>query len=116
MNQPNTEIKQQLSALADLCCQTLDGDHDQLDERAEPLLKSLLMSGYTRLEGASLRSDIETQVKDRCRDDSMHRGGALSAITDQLQQKFDDLARWESSQPDQADPPKAANISSRSNS
>jgi hypothetical protein len=70
------------------------------------------MSGYAKIEGANLQVDIENRVKDKCREPAMHRGGALSSITGQLQTKFDDLKRWESRQPDDSNPAKAANISS----
>lgn len=112
MSNTNPQIEEQLSKLADIICQSLNGEQAAVPDESEALLKSLLMSGYARKEGTSLQSDIESRVKDKCRDPAMHRGGALSGITKQLQEKFNDLVRWESKQPEEREKPKAANISS----
>ncbi|NNE01042.1 MAG: hypothetical protein HKN47_27310 [Pirellulaceae bacterium] len=115
MNNTNPQIDEQLQKLAELCCNALDANADseiELSETTEQLLKSLLMSGYARKGDASLQADIEARVKDSCREPAMHRGGALSSLTEKLQKKFDDLVRWESRQPDEHTDPKAANISS----
>ncbi|MCO8121674.1 hypothetical protein NHH03_08000 [Stieleria sp. TO1_6] len=112
MTQSNPQIEEQLSKLARLCCDSLDGGEPVAGEESDALLKSLLMSGYARQEGASLQADVESRVKQLCQKPAMHRGGALSGITSNLQEKFDELVRWESQQPKQQDEPKAANISS----
>ncbi|GAA4453722.1 hypothetical protein [Novipirellula rosea] len=115
MSDTNPQINEQLNKLAAICCEQLEGNEPTtaMDEAStKPLLKSLLMSGFSRKEGASLQVEIENRVKDRCRDTSMHRGGALSSITGKLQKQFDDLARWESKQPGDDSKAKAANISS----
>ncbi|QEG39749.1 hypothetical protein UC8_17470 [Roseimaritima ulvae] len=108
----NPQIGEQLDALADLCFQKLNGDESELDRRSEPLLKSLLMSGYVRQHGQNITASIETRVKKKYREQAMHRGGALSSITEGLQQQFDHLVKWESQQPRQETPSKPANISS----
>ncbi|TWU45730.1 hypothetical protein Q31b_09060 [Novipirellula aureliae] len=112
MTPTNPQIEKQLNELANLCCETLDGDEAGLNARSKPILKALLMSGYVRKQGNNLRSEVESRAKSRCRDAAMHRGGALSGITRKLQQQFDDLVRFESQQPTDQTDAKAANISS----
>ncbi len=115
MSANNPQIDGQLDKLAELLCLQLESETDGRtteDPVIDQLLKSLLMSGYARKEGANLQVDIENRVKDRCREPAMHRGGALSSITGQLQKKFEDLKRWESRQPEDKTDAKAANISS----
>ncbi|TWU48364.1 hypothetical protein [Rubripirellula reticaptiva] len=115
MSDTNPQIEEQLDKLATICCEQLNGDESSLaieDSTIAELLKSLLMSGYARKEGANLQVDIENRVKSKCQEPAMHRGGALSSITAQVGKKFQDLKRWESRQPNEKSDPKAANISS----
>jgi hypothetical protein len=112
----NPQIESQLDELADLCCQSLNGDSSAITDRSESLLKALLMSGYARTSGTSLQADLEARAKEKCREPAMHRGGALSGISKQLQDKFNDLVRWESRQPEQTSEPKAANFSAATKS
>ncbi len=112
MKETNPEIEEQLDALAELCCETLKGDDSGLALRADALMKSLLMSGYVRKTGPNITAELESRVKRRCPEPAMHRGGALSGVTQKLQQKFDKLVQWESERPEVQSPPKAANISS----
>ncbi|QEF97615.1 hypothetical protein Mal15_16560 [Stieleria maiorica] len=118
MNDTNPQIEEQLDKLASICCEQLKGDSPRTlpeDSTVDDLLRALLMSGYARRSDKTLQVDIEHRVKDLCRDPAMHRGGALSSMTEQLQSKFDELKSWESRQPDDKSPPKAANISSAGN-
>ncbi|PAY18667.1 hypothetical protein CKO51_15160 [Rhodopirellula sp. SM50] len=115
MSNVNPQIEKQLDKLASICCTRLEhsSKNPALDDSSvEELLKSLLMSGYARLPDRTLQVDIEDRVKDMCREPAMHRGGALSGLTQQLQNKFDQLKSWESRQPDETSKAKAANISS----
>ncbi|QDT02064.1 hypothetical protein K227x_04350 [Rubripirellula lacrimiformis] len=111
MKDTNPQVEEQLNKLAEIICESLNGKEAVVNDESEALLKSLLMSGYARQEGVSLQVDLEARVKDACREPTMNRGGELSAITGKLLQKFNDLKRWESRQPDDQDKPKAANIS-----
>jgi len=112
MTKTNPQIEKQLDELAELCCETLNGNDSGLSERSKPILKALLMSGYVRKQGKDIRSEVESRAKSRCRDPAMHRGGALTGITSGLQKQFDDLVRFESEQPSEKADAKAANISS----
>ncbi|TWU22315.1 hypothetical protein Pla52o_33710 [Novipirellula galeiformis] len=112
MNETNPEIEASLDALATLCCESLSGTADPAVDRSERLLKTLLMSGYVGKKKASFQVDLETRVKAKCRDCAMHRGGALSSMSEKLAKQFADLARWESKNPSDTSPSKAANISS----
>jgi hypothetical protein len=116
----NPELESQLDALADLCCDALQGETSLLIGRGEALLKSILMSGYVRKEGRTLAVEIETRVKDRCRDASFHRGGELASMAKHLQDRFDDLILWHARRPEEEkypreqSPPKAADYSASS--
>ncbi|WP_144057734.1 hypothetical protein [Novipirellula maiorica] len=108
----NPEIEAHLNEIAKICCRSLAGESDAEMDRIENLLKSLLMSGYVGKKHRSFQVDLETRVKDQCRDCAMHRGGALSSMSEKLAKKFADLTRWESRTPSDASPAKPANISS----
>jgi hypothetical protein len=112
MTETNPQIEKQLDALADLCCAKLAGDMENYDDRSEALLSALLKSGYLRKTGHGIQAELEARVKKLCRYPAMHRGGALSGITSRLQNRFDQLAKWESKKPDSRSKAKAANISS----
>lgn len=112
MGKLNPEIDQHLEKLAELCCQCLQGEASLVDEQVEPLLKSLLMSGFARNAKTSLQVEVEDRVKAKCQDQSMHRGGALTALTQKLQDKLKRLSTWESRKPEGFPPSKPANISS----
>lgn len=112
MSDTHPPIDEHLNKLADIVCQSLQGERAASGAETEALLKSLLMSGYASHRSTSLQAEVEARVKDQCREPAMHRGGALSAITKQMQEQFSELTRWESKQPKKRDGPKAANISS----
>jgi hypothetical protein len=115
MSDTNPQIEKQLDKIAEICCQQIESGVtvSQSDEASvEALLKALLMSGYVHKEDRNLQVDIENRIKDRCREPSLHRGGEITSLTDQLQTRFNELKRWESRQPDDDSKPKTANISS----
>lgn len=112
----NPEIEKQLATLAELCCQKLNGDSEELTERTTPLLKTLVQSGYARSENVPLQVELERRIRKLCREPAMHRGAAVRGLTRQLQEKFDDFARWESTRPTSEEPPQAANVSSAAKS
>ena len=113
----NPQIEATLDELANLICQSLQGKEEDFVGRRDPLLKTLVMSGFAGKEGQSIVQQVENRVKDRCGDPAMHRGGALSSMTSELGAKFEEISRWESKtpkeskSPGQESPPKAANIS-----
>ncbi len=113
---PNPQVEEQLDALVKLCWQSLQGHSSDLGSRSEPLLKSLLMSGYVRLYGRNISAELEKRVKAQYREQAMHRGGALSSIVAGIQKKINQLVQWESQQPGESTPSKAANISSATDS
>ncbi len=113
MHQHNPEIENHLDALAEICCDSLSGEKGVDDDRVKRVIESLVMSGYGRDHSEiSLQSEIESRVKDQCRDGAMHRGGALSAITKKMSEQLRETIRWQTRQPEDDAPPKAANISS----
>ncbi|WP_145389809.1 hypothetical protein [Stieleria neptunia] len=115
MSKTNPQIEKQLDKLASICCTRLENtssDPTMDDAAVDELLKALLMSGYARQADRTLQVELENRVKDMCRDPAMHRGGALTGLTEQLQNKFDQLKSWESRQPGETSTAKAANISS----
>lgn len=112
----NPEVEKQLAVLAELCCRRLEGDTEEFNSRAKPLLKSLVESGFARAGNVPLQVELERRIRDLCREPAMHRGGAVSGLTSQLQKQFDELARWESVRPASDEPPQAANVSSAAKS
>ena len=112
----NPEIESQLQALAELCCRALSGHEAGTQERVEPLLKALLMSGYARSAQTTLQADLEARVKKLCPQAGGHRGEELLGLTRQFQDKFNNLALWESKQPEGYPPARPANISSATDS
>lgn len=112
MSDLNPQIESQLDSLAELCCAALQGGDPIASEKTDKLLRGLLMSGFSRKSSAPLLKEIETRVKDRCSEPAMHRGGALSSISDQLQKRYENVARWYANQPHDDSGTKGANISS----
>lgn len=117
MTHANPQIQAQLDELATLCCQQLAGHHGESAERVEPLLKSLLMSGYKPKDPPSFKIELESRIKSQCGEKASHRGGSLSSLSDQIGAKLIEMMRWHTKSPDglspnQSSPPKAANISS----
>ncbi|WP_442509358.1 hypothetical protein SH528x_000927 [Novipirellula sp. SH528] len=55
----NPEIEADLNELAKICCRSLAGESDAGMDRAENLLKSLLMSGYAGKKNRSFQVDFE---------------------------------------------------------
>ncbi|WP_168565757.1 hypothetical protein [Crateriforma spongiae] len=110
-SESNPQIDELFDELAELCCQCLQGDQSHMADRSEALLKSLIQNGYARKDG-SIQAEIESRAKDGCRESAMHRGGELSGLTKNLQDRFDRLAKWNSDNPPSDNQAKAANISS----
>ncbi len=115
MSKINSQCESQINALADLCCETLQGNQSNLDERKDKLIKSLVMSGYARHEGLSLQAELESRVKEKCSDPAIHRGSELAGVTNHLQEIFDEVVRFETKLPEKKSKPQAANISSATN-
>ncbi len=107
----NQEIEAQLQALTDLCCDALNGEALDL-ERTDQLTKSLLMSGFVHEENKPLQPELESRVREACREPAMHRGAEIKAVTDKVQSSLNKHVRWESKQPEGKSPAKGANISS----
>ncbi len=111
MNETNPEIEANLDAIATICCAAISGDANAELNRVDGLLKSLLMSGYSRSANRSFEVDLETLVKEKCGEKVSHRGGELSALSAKFASQFAALARQQSKSPTDHVPPKAANIS-----
>ena len=100
MSVHNPQVERQLQVLTEMCCNALNGERDEIAERAEPILKSLLMSGYVRTSETRLQEDLETRVKEVLGKQTLHSSEALSAAVGVLQGILDKLAHWESKTPD----------------
>jgi len=107
----NPQVESQLQVLTEMCCDAVSGERTEIAERSEPILKSLLMSGYARNAESTLQVELENRAKEKCLDRAMHRGAELSAVAKHLQDKFNKLALWESKQPETSTPAKTANVS-----
>ncbi|MDZ4852740.1 MAG: hypothetical protein SGI77_25930 [Pirellulaceae bacterium] len=101
MTQLNPEVEAQLTALAQLCCDTLNGVNHDLIDQSEPLLKALLMCGFNRNKVQTLMVEVEQRAKNICPLCTLHRGGELASLTSGLEQKFKILVQWESTSPNQ---------------
>jgi hypothetical protein len=112
METNNPQIEAHLNELTKLCCEAFSTEMSTLGERTEPLLKSLLMSGYQRHAKQPLRTELEARVRAACPEPAMHRGAEINGVTEQIQKKYEDLLRWESRQPEGRTKAKSANISS----
>lgn len=110
MDEKNPEIEASFDALANICCDALNGNNDEGLERTDALLKSLLMSGYHRSKDRVFQVDLENRVNEKCRDRAIHRGGELSSLSTILAKKFTELARWDSKTPEDESPSQAAHI------
>ncbi|QDV71188.1 hypothetical protein Poly24_49220 [Rosistilla carotiformis] len=117
-HEKNIEVEGQLAELTKLCCDSLEADRASLPERIEPLLKSLLMSGFERQKKQPLGVELEARILAACEGRSTQRGAEIRGVANQVQRKYDYLVRWESSHP--KDPQKQgtqpANISSATDS
>jgi hypothetical protein len=112
MTEHNPEVERQLEVLANLCCEAVQGGSMDVEQRAEPILKSLLMSGYERTAPTTLQTDLEARVKAQCAGSINPHSEKLIAVTRQIQAKYKKLVLWESRQPEGYPPAKSANISS----
>jgi hypothetical protein len=113
MEQSNPQIEASLDALATICCAAIDGSENPAElERVDGLLKTLLMSGYARLDQRSLQVDLESRIKEKCTSVS-HRVGDLASLSARIASQFADLARQQSRTPD--DLSRAANSSPATN-
>jgi hypothetical protein len=116
MSDYRPQIEKQLTELASLCCEAIQNGAEHLPERSESLIEALLRSGFSRNSHRSLQVEIENRVKELCQDRAMHRRGAISSITSQLQSKYEEKRRWETQQAGKENDAKAANISSATGS
>jgi hypothetical protein len=100
METSNPQIEASLNALATICCDAISGGDNRAElERVDGLLKTLLMSGYARMD-RSLEVDLENRVKGQCIKSVSHRGGELSSLSAKLARQFSNLARQQSQTPD----------------
>jgi hypothetical protein len=107
----NQVVEKHLTTLAQLCCDSLAGEGEPLIDRAEPLLKSLLLSGFGRSSGPPLQVELEKRIVAQCSQAAMNRHAVVSGLTGKLQKQFDEMVRWESKSPAEDNPPQAANLS-----
>ncbi len=114
----NPEIEGHLSKLAEVCSESLGGGGEPDTKIVEQLLKSLLMSGFTRLERPPLQTELERRMKAGSNDKALHHAEEVLGITRAIQKKFDAMKLWESTKPgdDNKNDTKAANYSSATDS
>ncbi len=114
----NPEVESHLTKLAEICCQSLRGGGDPDSNVVDHLLKSLLMSGFARMDRPPLQNELERRMKEGPDDKALHHAEEVLGITRAVQKRFDVLKRWESKHPgdENKDKTKAANISSATDS
>jgi hypothetical protein len=107
MEKSNPQIEASLEALATICCSAIGGNENGAGlERVDGLLKTLLMSGYARMD-RSLEVDLENRVKEQCINSVLHRAGELSSLSAKLARQFSNLARQQSQTPNDNSLPSA---------
>jgi hypothetical protein len=99
MASTNPEIEAQLTALASLCCKRIADGESVQEDRVKNLCKALLMSGFEQKSGPPLATQLEKRVRSDCKEPAIHRGAEINAVTNEIQRIYDDLVRWQSSQP-----------------
>jgi hypothetical protein len=99
METTNPQIDANLDALATICCNSINGELNAGLERADALLKSLLMSGYKRLGERPLQVDLETRVSEKCGQCLPRGSGELTSLCTNLARRFANLASRESKTP-----------------
>lgn len=116
MSETTPEIEGILDELADLCCETLEGEGEGLTQRSRPLLDALARNGYSRKTHPPLQNEIENRVLAKCQEPTIHRRGELAGVTKQVQHDFDELVRWNTKNPQKDSGTRPANISSATDS
>jgi hypothetical protein len=112
MNELNPEMTRQVHDLARLIGRKLQRENFDLQEQAQPLVQSLVRGGYSRMSDVNLQVRLEARVLDEFAEVVIHRRREMSAMAGDLQQSYEDLVKWETNQPNPPGPPKAANLSS----
>ena len=114
----NPEIESHLTKLAEVCCQSLRGSGEPDSKVVDSLLKSLLMSGFARMDRPPLQHELEQRMKDGPDDKALHHAEESLGITRSIQKRFDAIKLWESKHPgdDKKNDTKAANYSAATDS
>ncbi len=114
----NPQVESHLTKLAEVCCESLRGGGEPNSKVVDQLLKSLLMSGFARMERPPLQTELERRMKQGADGKALHHAEEVLGITRSIQKRFDALKLWESKSPgdDKKDDTKAANISAASDS
>lgn len=112
----NPQLESQLEALTDLCWQALEHRQSITDDRAQHLLKALIMCGYERSEHSGLAAELESRIRARLRSKTLPHSDELGGMTKQLQIQYEKMAKWDSKTPSKYTPSQAANISSATDS
>ncbi|MCA9134748.1 MAG: hypothetical protein KDA45_16385 [Planctomycetales bacterium] len=112
MKSLNPELESQVDALAELCCNILQGQENDSSGQAQPLLQALVHGGYARLSDVNLQTRLESRAVEKCREKAIHRRGELAAIAGQMQQEFEALVKWKTQTPRPPEGTQPANISS----
>ncbi len=109
----NIELEAQFDELANICCEAIGAEGKLDEERVRALIESIVRCGFDQKERKPVSIEVEKRIKAKCREPSMHRGAEIQSLSEKIQAIYDDVARWQSQQPDDpTTPPKAANISS----
>lgn len=116
MSQTNDVVESQLDALAEVCCSVMGGDEEAWGDRIDPILESLVMSGYLRTSDQPLSTAVAKRAKAKCGELARPRGVQLRGLTSELDSRIEKMSRWDTtlvdSEQEANSPPQPANISS----
>lgn len=91
----NPELEAQLSELTEISCECLKGEAYP-EDRVQALAEAMVRSGGCRKLDLPLGEVLKSRMKETCRDDAMHRGAEITAITDRIQDDFRQASEAES--------------------
>jgi hypothetical protein len=114
----NPQVESHLTKLAEVCRESLRGGGEPDSRIVDQLLKSLLMSGFARMDRPPLQHELEQRMKDGADDKALHHAEEVLGITRAIQKKYDAIKLWESTHPsdDKKNDTKAANYSAATDS
>ena len=108
MKDLNIELAAQLHELSRLIGRKLNNENFDLLDEAKPIVQALVRGGFARASAENLQVRLEAAVLKDFADIAIHRRRQLSAMAGNLQEMFDELVMWHTSQPSTAERPSDA--------
>lgn len=99
--QTTPEIDAILNELSELCYQTITGDQPFDIDRAEQLVRALVVNGWQRHRehDPPLSELIKRRVREQYLERAMHRGAELEGLAHQIEQMYHQITRYNTRSP-----------------